>query len=399
MADSSSSRAIGPQVTLDGSAAQPPYLSIRAPERGFAFGQALKWVREREGKGALRQTLELFWLSAARKFVPDEYYLLGLFRRDLGRQGLRSFVSHREGTALNHRLNGPALTARTSLVNDKLLCGFLFEAIGLQTPRLIGHASTLFRFQTPRTLSTPEALVDLWRQPGALPCFGKPVHSSRALGTASLVAISDDGGIVTLGNGRQVPALPLAAEILATYSDGYLFQELLMNEASLARAIGPTVAGVRIVTVQSADGPKPLYAVIRMPAPGAMNDATAGGRQVRAAVDVATGRILRAQDMYRMSIFDQQTHPETGATLPGLTLPDWPQAIDMVLRGHQIFAEAGIIGWDVLLTDRGPVLCEANANPLHLNYQRPFGRGLLNPDLRPLIDGALAFAAARRGRT
>lgn len=382
--------------TITGPGAAPPFLSVPAPARGFAFAQALQWVRQREGKRTFRQALELLWLSAVRKFRPDEYYLLGLFRRDLGRAGLRAFLSQRESNAFNLALNGPALIARTSLVNDKLLSGFAFEAVGLPVPRLIGHASTLFRFQTPRTATTPAALVDLWRQPDALPCFGKPVHGSRAIGTASLVSVSDDGGTITLGNGRAVPALRLAEEILATYGDGFMFQELLTNERSLSQAIGPTVAGVRIVTVQTASGPRPLYAAIRMPAPGAMSDASLGGRQVRGAVDVETGRILRAQDMFRMSVTDQETHPVTGAVLAGLQLPHWPAAIEAVLSGHQVFAEAGILGWDVLLTDRGPVICEANANPLHETYQRPFGRGLLNPDLLPRIEEARAFAATRR---
>ena len=374
----------------------PRFLSARVPDRGFAFAQALRWVRQREGKSALRQTAELLWLSSTRKFRPDEYYLLGLFRRDLGPAGLRAFVSQRESNAFNLALNGPALVARSAMVNDKLLCGFAFQAVGLPVPRLIGHASTLFRFRQPRTATTPDALVDLWRAPGTLPCFGKPVHSSRALGAASLMAISDDGGTVTLGDGRAVPALALAQEILSDHGDGYLFQELVTNERTLAEAIGPTVAGVRIVTVQTASGPRPLYAALRIPAPGAMSDAILGGRQVRAAVDIATGRIIRAQDMFRMSVIDQETHPVTGAVLPGLQLPHWPAAIEAALGGHQVFAGAGVLGWDVMLTDRGPVLCEANANPLHETYQRPFGRGLLNPDLMPLIDEARAFVARRR---
>lgn len=381
---------------IAGAGAAPPFLSIPAPVRGFAFGQALQWVRQREGKGALRQTMELLWLSSVRKFQPDEYYLLGLFRRDLGPGGWRAFLSQKESTAFNRSLNAPELFARTSLVNDKILSGMVFQAIGLPVPRLIGHASTAYRFPTPRTVTTPEALVDLWRQPGVLPCFGKPVHGSRAIGSASLLAISAGGDTVTLGNGRQAPALALAREVFASYGEGFMFQELLRNERRLAEAIGPTIAGVRIVTVRTASGPKALYAAMRMPAPGAMSDATLGGRQVRAAIDVASGRILRAQDMFRMSVTDQPTHPETGATLPGLQLPHWSAAVEAALAGHEVFANAAILGWDVLLTDRGPVVSEANCNPLHETYQRPFGRGLLNPDLIPLIEEARAYAAARR---
>lgn len=379
-----------------GAGAAPPFLSTPAPVRGFAFGQALRWVRQREGKGALRQTMELLWLSAVRKFQPDEYYLLGLFRRDLGPGGRRAFLSQKESTAFNRSLNAPELFARTSVVNDKILSGLVFEGVGLPVPRLVGHASTLCRFAGLGTLTTPEALVEFWRRPGVLPCFGKPVHGSRAIGAASLMAISGDGGTVTLGNGREVPALALAREIFARYGEGFMFQELLTNERRLAEAIGATVAGVRIVTVRTASGPKALYAAIRMPAPGAMSDATLGGRQVRAAIDVVTGRILRAQDMFRMSVTDLPAHPQTGAALPGLQLPHWSAAVEAVLAGHEVFADAGLLGWDVLLTDRGPVIAEANSNPLHELYQRCFGMGLLNPDLRPLIDAARDCAATRR---
>lgn len=370
-------------------------LSDAVPSRGFDFNSAFAWVRAKERKTALRQAFEIFWLTAVRKFAPDEYYLLGLFRRSLGREGRRSFLSEMECNAFNSSLNRKELLTQNPLAKDKMLSGFVFERAGLPVPRLLGHASALFRFGSPQTLTSPDAVCAFLRSPGSLPCFGKPVHGSHALGTASMISVSDDGQMLTLGDGREVLALALAQEILARHGEGYLFQELLTNERSLSEAIGPTVAGVRITTVQTGAGPQVLYATIRAPAPGAMNDATVGGRQVRAAIDAATGKITRAQDMFRMSVIDQETHPVTGAVLPALQLPHWPEAVETVLRAHRIFADNGIIGWDVLLTDRGPVISEANTNPGHSIYQRPHGRGLLNPDLMPLIDEARAHVAAR----
>ena len=43
-----------------------------------------------------------------------------------------------------------------------------------------------------------------------------------------------------------------------------------------------------------------------------------------------------------------------------------------------------------MLSERGMIINELNANPLHGNFQRTSFTGLLNPEFRPLFLAALA---------
>lgn len=373
-------------------------LNRAPPRRTLDFPAAVRWASKAHGRGQLRQALDLAWLGLRRGLEPKDYYLYGLSRPGLSADERRAYLSIREVVAFNRSLNRPELHTQDKLVNDKMLCQLLFEQCAVPMPRLLAHASAHFRFPAPATLTTAEAVLEFLRAPGALPCFGKPVHGSRGIGAASLVDISEDGETLTLGDGREVPAAALAHELLATYPEGYIFQELLRHGPELAAVIGAGCATLRIVTVQTGDGVRPLYAAMRIPSAGSMVDSTLLGRVLAAHVDLRGGRFVRVQDLFHVSGRDVTEHPETGAALPGLELPHFDECLRIVTGAHGFFAEHGILGWDIILSEHGPVVTEVNANPLHYVYQRAANRGLLNPDLLPLIEAARALVAARLAR-
>ena len=54
-------------------------------------------------------------------------------------------------------------------------------------------------------------------------------------------------------------------------------------------------------------------------------------------------------------------HPQTGVAFDGFRLPWWREALDLVRRAQRCFPELATLGWDVALTEAGPVIVEANA--------------------------------------
>jgi hypothetical protein len=54
-------------------------------------------------------------------------------------------------------------------------------------------------------------------------------------------------------------------------------------------------------------------------------------------------------------------HPATGARIEGYRVPDWNLARDLALRAAEALRELPSVGWDVALTDRGPMVIEGNA--------------------------------------
>jgi hypothetical protein len=73
-----------------------------------------------------------------------------------------------------------------------------------------------------------------------------------------------------------------------------------------------------------------------------------------------TGVIGRVVTGVGAALRELTTHPETGAPLVGLALPDWQQAVQLCLRAASVLPGIRTQSWDIALTDAGPVVLEIN---------------------------------------
>ena len=81
-----------------------------------------------------------------------------------------------------------------------------------------------------------------------------------------------------------------------------------------------------------------------------------------AVVDIRTGKVLTdAVDQNKMA--EYKVHPMTGVAFQGIQLKHWDETIEMMKRAVPLGSKISNIGWDVALTEDGPVLIEANTIP------------------------------------
>ncbi|WP_276253242.1 sugar-transfer associated ATP-grasp domain-containing protein [Halomontanus rarus] len=86
-----------------------------------------------------------------------------------------------------------------------------------------------------------------------------------------------------------------------------------------------------------------------------------------APVDVDTGRIKEIILLNEIGQrFYSEQHPETGSQVTGITVPYWEKSKDVVRRLADLHRPAPIIGWDVIITEDGPIIIEANTPGDHL---------------------------------
>ena len=78
------------------------------------------------------------------------------------------------------------------------------------------------------------------------------------------------------------------------------------------------------------------------------------------AVDAENGRIGRVVSGVGEDMALHDTHPDTGAALAGLALPDWAAAKALCVTAACAFPGVRTQSWDVALTPAGPVLLEFN---------------------------------------
>lgn len=158
---------------------------------------------------------------------------------------------------------------------------------------------------------------------------------------------------------------------------GCLLQERLRNSAQLVDLLGQDdIANLRLVTGLYPGGePQLLAAGLRVPS----HFTTHGhDRQVLLApVSLDEGRLGVAH--VRGTCGEGFTvHPDTGALLTGVILPRWADMVRLAGAAHRTCPWLPFVGWDVIDSDHGLLLLEANAywgaNVVQMPGALPLGR-------------------------
>lgn len=86
------------------------------------------------------------------------------------------------------------------------------------------------------------------------------------------------------------------------------------------------------------------------------------------------------------------THPVTKVEINGFKIPYWEETINMVKKAAQLHPQNRSIGWDVVITERGPGLLEGNHDWCKLLWQLPAEKGM-KPILESYIDNSVTTEA------
>lgn len=378
------------------------YLSATSEAGQFDVMRAIEGLVAKGGPGPLRQGVSLIRLQLGRhKVRPEEYFTYALWRKDRGRAFLRDFIANRRIKEFNASLNMPARGLAHEVVNDKVATEALLSARGLPVSQTLAayapDSAALPDLPYLRPLRSAADLAAFLSDPANLPVFGKPRADSFARGAAAISGLAEPGKLRFL-TGELVPVGGLAAEIVQDWQQGYVFQPFYQCEASLRPHVGAAMASVRIVTLWTDRGIEPWYAVIRLPAKTAMHDGDAKDERIWGLIDIPSGEVVKLRILRDPQADDLRHGNDPDRPFLGFRMPDWARAVELCREAHTSFPGHGIIGWDVFLTDAGPILNEANASPGHV-YQVAAQRPLLNPDLRPAYARARAFARQHGGGT
>ncbi len=141
----------------------------------------------------------------------------------------------------------------------------------------------------------------------------------------------------------------------------YILQEALTQHDAM-NALNPhSVNTVRIVTVMKDGEASVLTSVLRIgtKASGNVDNWAAGGLSV----GCQNSGYLKEYGFYK-PMYGTKTavHPDTGIVFSDFQIPMYDQIVDLVLHAHRQLYLMHSIGWDVAVTDQGPVIIEGNDN-------------------------------------
>lgn len=141
-----------------------------------------------------------------------------------------------------------------------------------------------------------------------------------------------------------------------------IFESLVQQTKQFASFNESSVNTVRFMTTLYPDGSAKIIATfIKIGRAGkCVNNAGAGGN-VDVCVDIETGEIKYAI-LYGgwRKIKEIDRHPDNGSLLNGIVIDNWENIKAEVIKFQQAFPYCKAAGWDIAITDEGPLVIEVN---------------------------------------
>ncbi len=163
------------------------------------------------------------------------------------------------------------------------------------------------------------------------------------------------------------------------YGRPIILQPLITNHPAIGALGNGALCTLRVMTLRPSRSAAAelLLAVLRIGAgKAAADNFDLGG--MAAPVDIDTGKCGKAiskRGDYPVDRFE--INPENGRRIAGIELPFWREAMALAVRAHGLVQyDLPAIGWDIAITETGPVLIEANSLPCGNVAQMPTGIAL-----------------------
>ena len=320
-----------------------------------------------------RQLVDQLRLYLAAGVLPPWYYIFELHRHPASVRA-REYIYRWESKGGFLQLLKEGGLAPSSELNDKAIFAEHCGRHQIRTAAVVA----LFREDRVELRAAPiELETDL---------FVKPIAGRGGKGAQRWDRVgpdhyqSPDGERLT--RGQLFDRLLVAAK-----KTPLLAQQRLRNHAALEPLNNGALSTIRVLTCLNERGePELVGAAMRM-AIGSnhvVDNLHAGG--IAAAVNLDSGVLGSASNLgadSRIGWLD--SHPVSRAAIAGAELPMWDEVRELALRAHRAFDDRILVGWDIAITDDGPVLVEGNGSPDLDIMQRFVRHGLMAARLGALL--------------
>jgi len=347
----------------------------RGPDQR-SFAESMVEVRRAFGKDVMRQVREMVALAVAEgSITPAEYYAWGLYDTRLSDAERLSFAGFKAMRKIWKACNFEE--DWQGLVWDKIAFYAMMQGFGFPVPETIFVYHRTRSIGTLPVAGTPDAFAGLLRKCRTYPLFFKPNGSYQSLGSAAARSFDKKNDKLIMADGKAVDLASFVDSVDRYAQDGYLAQRWLRPHPSLQAICGDNLSTVRALVILTGEGPKLLNAAWKLPSPNNIADNYWRPGNMMAAVDPATGQAIRLVSGSGIDLQVSEVEPATSRPVHQMQVPNWAHVKELALSATDALSHLRLIGWDIGLTDKGPVIVEANQTPDFALHQFAEGRGML----------------------
>lgn len=147
-----------------------------------------------------------------------------------------------------------------------------------------------------------------------------------------------------------------------------VIEEVIIQHKDLQRLYPSAINSYRIVTIVIDGKPQCAYAVCKMGTGGHFVDNSSNGG-IFTPIDLENETIADVALSEHGEIFKK--HPDTGIDLVGYKLPYVKEALELCYNAALEIEQIKFAGWDIAITESGPVIVEGNDYPSYDFWQLP----------------------------
>ncbi|WP_291992543.1 sugar-transfer associated ATP-grasp domain-containing protein [Candidatus Accumulibacter sp. ACC003] len=310
------------------------------------------------------RSLSSLLIEAARlrvsrtKLGLSEYIDFRLYMNDLSWPEKASFGGQRTQAAIEDILVDDY---SRFLSLDKITMYALMSGLKIPVPKI----KAVYRSMRPSSIPQLQTLVDVsafFTDPGSFPLYIK--RSFGSYGRGNLLITGFDGHNVIFGNGRKESLNDFCSSLDEGRTLGWIFQESLAPHQDIfALTKSNKISGLRIHTFFAKNEVKITKVIFKINAGLRDSDNFEHGASgnMLAAVDVKTGKVIRAISGVGLHQTEIPIHPSTKAEIVGFKIPNWNEVVDLVTDAQKGFPGFICPGWDIALCSEGPKVLEVNA--------------------------------------
>lgn len=316
----------------------------------------LKWASTMDNSSSVQRKIvrDYKQLYKSKGLTTDEYYEFEFEKRD--EEFRKSFLGLNEQRFYLDYLNP---VKYYSLARNKYLAHKMLEDTGVRKSELYCYYQPEARFiSSNEKASDIEGVLRMLKNKKVQSCVIKTTESSHGdnVWVINAIEYQSDDAVMTRFDGESL----LLSSILG--KEALIFESVVKQTKQFAAFNESSVNTVRFMTTLYPDGSARVIATfIKIGRAGKCVDNAGGGGNVDVCVDTETGEVKYAiqYDGWR-NIKDIEKHPDSGNQLNGVVIENWQAIKEEVKKFQQAFPYCKVAGWDIAITDKGPVVIEVN---------------------------------------
>lgn len=343
-----------------------PYLDKRHEKQRMA--------RENERKRIEREKLEAFAATVSTdpaeiSFIADDYKML-FETKGINKYEYRDYEFHKCSESFRQSFLGENEQRfyldylnpikYYSFARNKFVAHKMMEGTGIRKSQLYCYYYPEGRYDGDNLdyASNVQDVVRILRGKQVQSCVIKTTESSHGENVCVINAIDfgTDDAVMTRFDDQTIRL----SEVLGT--NPLIFESVVKQTAQFANFNASSVNTVRFMTALYPDGSARVLATfIKIGRAGKCVDNAGAGGNVDVCVDVETGEIKYAIQFDGWhNVKEIDNHPDSGNPLNGVVIENWEAIKAEVIKFQQAFPYCKAAGWDIAITDDGPVVIEVN---------------------------------------